>query len=241
MTKAYLIFLIAFLSQMMFTKPVYAADSEGQAIEQQEQEPVQETSQEQEEDRQEQTLIVSTEDGIYNLTLLVNTNLRSEPTTDSPSIIVLPFGIDMTSVRKITNTKGEIWYPISYGGMSGFISSDAVEARAVDISDSDEESLYREPQKTPSKNSPSGPNSDIQEIKPENESQKTDTSVTEGSVSVTTSEPKGSTVDHIFIIFMSAALAGVVIALILSVRLKKEYSRYRKYILKTGKDNAYKD
>lgn len=236
MTKAYLIFLIAFLSLMISTKPVYAAENEGQPLEQQEEVP--ETLQE--EDRQEQTQILSTEEGVFNLTVLVNANLRSEPTTDSKSVIVIPFGIDMVSHRKITNTKGEIWYPIDYSGISGYISSDVVEAEAVYMNDSEETAVQKE-QKTPAKNSLSSPASGVQTTKTENESKVSDTSAAEGSNLITTSEPKRKTVDSVFIVFMSAALAGVVITLIVFAMLRHEYNRYRKYILKNRKDKAYED
>lgn len=239
MTKAYLIFLIAFLSLMLFTNPVYAAENEGEPLEQQEE--VQETLQEQEEDQQEQTHIVSTEEGVYNLTILVNANLRSEPANDSKSVIVIPFGIDMVSGLKITNTKGEIWYPISYSGMSGYISSDVVEAEAVYMNDSEEETTIQKEQKTPAKNSLSGSSSGLQTAKTENESKASDTSATDGSTFITTSEPKHKTVDSIFLIFLSASLAGLLITLIVFARLRHEYSRYRKLILKNRKDKAYED
>ena len=237
MTKAYLLFLIAFLSLMMFTNPVYAAEEEGQALEQQEQAP--ETLQE--EDLQEQTLVVSTEDGVYNLTVLVNANLRTKPTTDSKSVIVIPFGIDMVSNRKITNTKGEIWYPISYSGMSGYISSDVVEADAVYTNDSEEETTIQKQQKTPAKNSLSGSSSGLQTAKTENESKASDMSATDNSTFITTSEPKPKTVDSIFLIFLSASLAGLLITLIVFAGLRREYSGYRKLILKNRKDKAYED
>ena len=249
MTKAYLIFLTLFLSLMLFSIPVYAAESDEQTLEQQEQEQVQEPEQAQEDGQQEQTQITSAEEGVFNLTILKNANLRAEPTTDSKSVIVIPFGLNMASSQRVANSNGEIWYAIAYGGMGGYISSDVVEVEAVYVNDSEDAAEDQEGAEENEK-------AQQQEAVPMNtvapkqveDAKTSDTSGTDSSVLTTTSGVKSNTdkpvtrkVDFIFIVFLSVVIVGAVISFIVFGRLRREYARYRKQILRNRKDSVLQD
>lgn len=251
LTKAYLIFFTVFLSFILLAIPVYSEASEQQPLEQQDHEIVQEVEQIQEEiqedtqeDEQEKpTQVVSTEDGVYNLVILKNANMRSEPTVDSKSIIVIPFGVDLVSGHKIVNTNGEIWYAISYGDRSGYISADVVEDKTAYINEADEEavvgnsietSVQEKPKETVAANAIAGSSSESQTTE-----QETETKTSE--IKTVVDKPVTRNVDSILFVFLLTVIFGVVISLIVFGSLRHEYARYRKQILKRRKDKVILD
>ncbi len=261
-SKTLLIFSAAFLSVMLFTTPVYATENDQQPQEQQLQEgeelQEQETAEEQpqETDEQEENRIADSEEGVYTLTILANANMRSEPTTDSKSVVIIPFGVDLSSGQRITNTSGETWYAISYSGMSGYISADVVDVEATYINDTEETEGIQE-----------GEEAAAQEQQPEAvtaqaNASPSDTKTTSqvagaktsgaasagSSVLATTPETKSNTdkpvtrkVDFIFLIFLSVVIVGLVITFIIFGRLRHEYVRYRKQILKNSKERVLQE
>ena len=266
MTKAYLIFFTVFLSFIMLAIPVYSEASEQQPLEQQGHEVVQEVEQIQEEiqedtqeDEQEKpTQVVSSEEGIYNLTFLANANMRSEPTTDSKSVIIIPFGVDLASDQKITTTKGEIWYAVTYSGMGGYVSSDVADVETIYINNEDEEAEAQEgvevsiqelPKENTSVNTFENSSSESQTTTQSAETTVSDASNMAGSDLTKTSEIKYDAnepsvirkVDFIFVVFLLVAIVGIVLSFIVFGRLRHEYVRYRKQILKNRKDKVLQD
>ncbi len=233
LTKALLLFPIVLLSLILFAIPVYSEPNEQQPPEQQGQETVQESEQVQEEGQEVRTEVVSTEEGIYNLAFLTNANLRSEPAADSKSVVIIPFGVELTSDLKVTNTSGETWYSITYSGMSGYIRSDVIDVEVSDTNDTDETaetpegaetSIREQPVESVPANAAASSSSE-----PEAEKQSGDTITSETDSN--TDKPVTGKVDAIFIAFLLAATVGIWISFIVFNKLRCEYVRYRKNIL----------
>ncbi len=288
--KTHLIFPIMLLALMLFSAPVYAAEDNQQPQEQQAQEapqeeqpqeeapPEEEPQQEvppqpartarprstspQETEEPEEAQEITTEDGLYTLILSTNANMRSQPTTDSKRIMVIPFGVGIDSTQKITNAEGEAWYAISYGGMNGFIRSDVVEVEVVNIEDTEgtgeegEETQETEGQKehweaeeggaaTEQPQEAEEPKSTEASISVPKPSDQNDTTKVSNSASADASvititpdinsavgKTNSRRVDVIFFLFLLVVLVGVLITFIVYGRFKFEYARYRNQILK---------
>ena len=243
LTKALLLFPIVLLSLILFAIPVYSEPNEQQLPEQQGHETVQESDQVQEEGQEVRTEVVSTEEGIYNLTFLTNANLRSEPAAGSKSVVIIPFGIELTSDQKITNTSGETWYSLTYSGMSGYISSDVVDVKVPDTDDTDgtaespedaETSIREQPEESVPVNAPADSSS---ESEADGQSGETIISETDSN----TDKPAAGKVDSIFIVFLLVAIVGIWLSFIVFNRLVREYSKYRRQILRKRKEKDLQD
>ena len=77
--------------------------------------------------------------GSYLLRFIKNANLRTEPLVTASSLLVVPYGISISSDSKVVNEESEVWYKVTYAGSSGYVREDMVEVSySPDESDNEE-------------------------------------------------------------------------------------------------------
>ncbi len=177
----------------------------------------------------------TSEKGAYSLKLIKNANMREEPSTDSQSQIVIPFGITISATEKATNDMGETWYLAEYGGYTGYIRGDMADVTTVSTDDDEDnegeegaeeqttEAVADRPGEGVSKRS-SYKASTAKKIPVTINKQYNSENYVSSDVVV---EPREK-VDLIFILFLVAAVIGCVFTFMMFTSLRAEYKRYRR-------------
>lgn len=213
-----------------------------------------EGEQEETEEEPVDTNIAASQAGNFNLRFLANTNMRKSPTTDSDVRVVIPYGISIDSEEKVMNNAGEIWYVLSYAGMTGYIREDTAEITDMGVAEGEEnaedaETEGEEEEPEADEESEDGESeeaaagtSDTLVITPPVQINTSDTSADEQTNTVvpeTTTEYKAPAkrfIDGYFIMFLAITVMGGVISFFTIVRLYAEYARYRKYLYSPKKE-----
>ncbi|SFC10909.1 SH3 domain-containing protein [Butyrivibrio sp. YAB3001] len=108
------------------TKQAESTDAKQKATENQD-----EADQEGQEENTDEINEPQTEEAAFILTFNKNANIRSEASTSSNKLVVIPYGIKISSPSKVNSGEG-VWYKVTYGGLTGYVREDMVSAEKVE-------------------------------------------------------------------------------------------------------------
>lgn len=208
-------------------------------------------SDEQQEDEESEEEDVQS--GAYKLTLIKNANIRTEPSTDSGSKVVVPMGIIIYANERVTGEGGSMWYKVSYGGFEGFLRSDMVEV-TDNTQQTEEDGEAEEPEAAEEQQEIQETDESAEEPSEKNveENKHSGTTVVTSIPDVTGDDSEGNKkmdigfetdtnavrrkgIDILFILFLILTVTGLGIAYVSAARLLAEYRRYKRYLGKKRK------